>query len=362
MPRIVSFVLLLFLAACAPRAQLIFAPDVTADLPTRSVFVATTRRIEDGRFGSGRSEVPRFLRIDISVPPGREKGSVTFGSGELDPSSQFLAKGRAIYANATDFRQEVRAALQRSGPRREAVIYVHGFNNTFDEGVLRIAQLAEDFGVKGVALHYSWPSAENVLNYAYDRDSVLFARDGLDRLISEVKAAGAKTIILAAHSVGSQLTMEVLRQRAIADPGSVRRDIDGVVLISPDIDVELFRSQARRIGPLPEAFGIFVSKRDRALQLSARLTGQRRRLGNASAAAVSDLDVTLVDVTEFSKGAGHFTAGDSPALLAIFGSVPTLAAAFTGDSAGRVGLLPGTVLTVQSATEIILSPLKLIAQ
>ncbi len=361
--RLIALCLVVLTAACTPRAALVFAPELTADLPTRSVFIATTRQFEKGEFGDLRTPFPTFLRYDISVPPGRPQGSVATPDREIDPNTQFLAKGRNIYTSIGDFRRDLSRALGSRGGLREAVIYVHGFNNTFDEGVLRITQLSEDFRFPGVALHYSWPSAANVLNYAYDRDSVLFGRDGLNQLISEVQAAGAQSIVLVAHSVGSQLTMEVLRDRAIAIPGSVARDFAGIVLISPDIDVQLFRRQAKRIGPLPEAFGIFVSKKDRALQLSARLTGQRNRLGTSSAAAVSDLDVTLVDVTEFSKGAGHFTAGDSPLLIAIFGGAGNLAKAFSADSAGSVGgLLPGTILTVQSATEIILSPFSLLTQ
>ncbi len=360
--RLIAFGLILVLSACAPRAQLVFAPDLTADLPTRSVFVATTRRLEDGELGAYRRQSPTFLRYDISIPPARDIGEVSYAGQKINADTQFLAKSRAFYATRDDFRRDLRNALLHSRATKEAVIYVHGFNNTFDEGVLRITQLAEDFNIGGVALHYSWPSAGNVLNYAYDRDSVLFGRDGLDQLITEVKAAGADTIVIVAHSVGSHLTMEVLRQRAIQHPGSVAKEIDGVILISPDIDVDLFRAQALRIGKLPDAFGIFVSKRDRALQLSARLTGQRNRLGNVGAVAVADLDVTLVDVTEFSKGAGHFTLGDSPALINIFGSASSFAASFLGDSASRVGLLPGTILTFQSATEIILTPLTVLSQ
>ncbi|MDF0601293.1 alpha/beta fold hydrolase [Psychromarinibacter sp. C21-152] len=361
MRRLILLCLFVTLSACAPRAKLIFAPEMAADLPTRSIFVVTTREIEGGSFGDGRSTAPLFLSYDLSIPPKREIGSVTYPGAELDPETQFLAKGRHIYPKSADFRTAVRGAL-REEEVREAIVYVHGFNNTFDEGVLRIAQLAQDFGIRGVPVHYSWPSAGSVFGYAYDRDSVLFSRDGMDQLISELKAAGAESIIIVAHSVGSHLVMETLRQRAIAEPGSVSRDIDGVVLISPDIDVQLFRTQAQRIDRLPDPFGIFVSKRDRALQLSARLTGQRNRLGRASAAEVSDLEVTLVDVTDFSSGAGHFTAGDSPALISLFRNAGNFEAAFRGDSAGRTGLLSGTVLTVQDATEIILSPITTLAQ
>lgn len=361
MRRVLLIFWLVSLSACVDRAQIIVAPDAVGDLPTTPVFIATTRAPDSGVFGPGRAQAPSYLRYEISVPPDRARGEITFGADRLDPETQFLAKSQVAFPDAAAFRVALRDALAET-PGREAIIYVHGFNNTFDEGVLRIAQLAQDFQVDGVALHYAWPSAGSAFGYAYDRDSVLFARDGLDALISETLAAGARSVAVISHSVGSQLTMEVLRQRAIAAPGSVARDIDGVVLISPDIDIDLFRLQAERIGTLPDAFGIFVSQRDRALALSARLTGQDDRLGNASAEDVADLDVTLVDVSEFSEGLGHFTAADSPALIALFSNAETLAAAFRGDSAGRPGLLPGTVLTVQNATQIILSPVGTLAQ
>ncbi|WP_425051032.1 alpha/beta hydrolase [Psychromarinibacter sp. S121] len=358
MRRIAVLIIVLFVVGCAPRAQIVFTdvPEV-ADLPSRSLFVATTRAVEAGRFKGKRSEDPYYLRFDVTVPPKRRLGDVPFATDEIDAETQYLAKGRRVYDSAAAFRSDLSAALARvPGGSREAIIYVHGFNNTFDEGVLRLAQLAADFNIHAVPVHYSWPSAGKLFGYAYDRDSALFARDGLDRLITEVQLSGARTIVIVAHSMGSQLVMETLRQRDIARPGSVGRDVAGVVLMSPDIDVDVFRSQARRLQRLPHPFGIFVSKRDRALNLSARLTGQENRLGTADANAVSDLEVTLIDVTSFSEGSGHFTAATSPLLISLFSRVADFEQAFSGDSSGRTGLLPGTILTVRNATEIILSP------
>lgn len=359
MTRAALILVLVLLAACTPRARLVpVGADLVSD-KVRSVYIGTTRQWtpRDG-FSSRRSLSSTYLRYDISVPGNRALGQITWPQDEVDPDSQFLLAGASAFCGPESFRRDLAASLaMRPRGEREAVIYVHGFNNRFHEGVLRITQLAEDFGFPGVSVHYSWPSAGNPLGYAYDRDSVLYARDGLERLIRQVQAAGAEDIILVAHSVGSMLVMETLRQLAIARPGSVDREVGAVILISPDIDVELFRAQAARIGQLPQPFGIFVSKRDRALLLSARLTGQTNRLGNIrSLESLADLNVTVIDVTEFSTGEGHFVAGDSPAVISIFSRAGALETAFRGDQAGRTGLLPGTVLTVQNATEIILSP------
>lgn len=359
MRRLVLIALVFLVAGCAPRAELFLDPRDAPPEEVLPVFVGTTRALdpEEG-FVSDRSSDIRFLRYDISVPPDREPGEVTHPEWAVEPEKDFLVRDGRGFGSARAFREDLgRELMGRGRSAREVVIYVHGFNNNFAEGVLRMAQLSSDFDLPGVPVHYAWPSAANPLGYVHDRDSVLFARDGLEALIDEVEAAGARRVIIVAHSLGSMLTMEVLRQMAIARPGSVSRRVDGVILLSPDLDVDVFRRQAARIGQLPQPFGIFVSKRDRVLALSARLSGERNRLGNVnSVQQVADLDVTIVDVTEFSRGLGHLTAATSPALIELFSRAPDIDAAFEGASAGRAGLFPGTVLTVQNATEIILSP------
>lgn len=355
--RVFSVLFFLTLAACAPRGDLLVAPDVNAASQEVEVFIATSRRLlVDRDPGLYRSEKLAFLSRKISVPPDREAGTIELPTDPIDPQTQFFATGAVAYASEAAFQADIRRALmQRTRGNRDLTIYVHGFNNTFGEGVLRIAQLTSDLQIPGVAAHYSWPSAANPLGYGYDRDSMLFARDGLEKMLRIAAEAGAERILLVAHSMGALLTMETLRQMSIAEADWPHRNLDGVILISPDIDIEVFRSQARRIDPLPERFAIFVSERDRALRLSARLTGQTSRLGNiADAEALSDLDVVLLDVTAFSTGAGHFTAGSSPALIALLRRLAEVDRAFDGDRAGRTGILPGTVLTVQSATNILL--------
>ncbi len=370
MARIVTAVLIvLALAACEPRGRVVIAPDAAKTGAIETVFIATTRGADPGTgeaFGTARSAEARFLRLDVAIPPNRAPGEIAWPHPRRapDPATEFLAARQELYAGAPEFRADLAAALARNPRRgREAVVFIHGFNNNFAEGAYRLAQLGHDLDLKGVLVHYSWPSRAQPLRYAYDRDSALFARDGLETLLREVEAAGADRILIMAHSMGSALTMEALRQIAIRDDRRLLGKVSGVVLVSPDIDVDVFRAQAARIGDLPQPFAIFTSKRDRALALSARLTGQRDRLGNVTDVEdVADLEVTLLDTTAFSAGSGHFNPGESPALLAILGKLADVDAAFAGDRTGRAGLLPGAVLTVQNATQIVLSPVTAISQ
>ena len=360
--RALALVACLAIAACAPRGTVVVMPEAASVGEVERVFIGSTRR-NDGageNYSRNRGYQTRFARFDVSIPPDRELGSLPWPprNGAPDPRKHMLTTGSAGYDDDAAFRAALRSemASQRKGAR-EAVIFVHGFNNTFAEGLYRFAQLHHDMALPGVPVHYSWPSRGTPLGYAYDRDSALFARDGLEHLIRQVAAAGADRIFLVAHSMGSGLTMEALRQLAIRGDQPTLRRIGGVILISPDIDVDVFRAQARMVGKLPQPFVVFTSARDRALALSARLAGESARLGNVRDVAVlAGLEVTLLEVGAFSQGDGHFTAGTSPTLIRLLNRISDMDNALGGDARSRVGLLPGAVLTVQGATQIILSP------
>lgn len=357
MSRILLTLCLTVLIACAPRGVLTLAPEAAAVGVVRPIFIGTTRAVENGNFGTGRSEQVRFARFDISIPPKRDLGEINWPPrhGKPDPTRHFLTTAIDVYGQEAGFRRDLSAELAAQGG--EAVIFVHGYNNNFSEGLYRVAQFAHDLKLPGAVVHYAWPSAAEPLGYVYDRDSAIFARDGLEALIEEVANAGATRILVVAHSMGSGLTMESLRQMAIRGDSDALAKLSGVILISPDIDVDVFRAQAHAMGTLPQPFVIFGSDRDRILRISAGLTGQAERLGSLSdVRRLADLKVTFLDVGEFSKGAGHFTVGDSAALILLLDRISEIEGAFEKDRAMRVGLVPGVVMTVQNATQIVLSP------
>lgn len=358
--RILITASLSLVVACTPRGAITLFPDAAAVGQLRQVFVGTTRDVdENGRFNNKRTENITYHRYDISVPPQHKTGAIEWPRKNPDPEKSFLTTDIDHYANTSNFTADLAKSLRnRPKGQREVVLFVHGFNNTFAEGMYRLAQLSNDMDLPNPTVHYSWPSAGNPLGYGYDRDSLLFARDGLENLLKTINSAGADRVLLVGHSLGALLSMETLRQMAIGNPNSLSQMISGVILISPDIDVDLFNRQAARIGKLPQPFVIFTSQKDRALRLSARLSGKHGRLGNVQdVSELADLQITILDVTQFSSGpTGHFNAATSPALINILKRLNGVDAAFKNDRSGRTGLLPGTVLTVQQASKIILLP------
>jgi esterase/lipase superfamily enzyme len=350
-------------AACAPRGEVVLMPQTGGIGMPETIFVGTTRAIdaETGAFGGERQrDGVAYARYTVSIPPQRDLGTITYpDSQSTDPTTDFVTTEALVYDGAPAFRSDLARALAALPQgEREVTVFTHGFNNTFAEGLYRIAQMAHDLELPGVQVHYSWPSRGKPLAYVHDRDSALLARDGLERLLEEVAAAGAERIVIVGHSMGAALSMETLRQLAIRGNTRVTSRISGVILLSPDIDVDVFRAQARAISPLPQPFFIFTSRRDRALALSARLTGQRQeRLGNIKdVSRIADLKVTVIDVAAFSVGDGHSNVSNSPALIRLLGRISEVDAAYGRDRTGRTGLLPGVVLTVQNVTQVILSP------
>jgi esterase/lipase superfamily enzyme len=354
-------ILLIALSACTPRPVLVAMPDGETAEKVTTVFTATNR-LPDGRMlAGGRSEDLSFTQLDIAVPPNRATGEITTPKRRApNPDTDFLLNRPAEFQTKDQFAKALRAEIRaHPSDKRDILIFVHGFNYTFSQGVLRMAQLTTDLDLNAVSIHFSWPSAANPLGYQRDRGSALFSRDQLEDLIDVANQSGARRVIVVAHSMGAFLAMETLRQMAIAKPGSVTKKVHGVVLISPDIDVSVFRTQARRIGKLPDIFAIFVSDEDRALRLSARLTGERERLGNLTdASAISDLRVALVNVSQFAngQGTGHFVPGTSPELIEILSRAADVENAFGSDASSRPGLLPGSVLTIQNVTQFVLTP------
>ncbi|MEM6373968.1 MAG: alpha/beta hydrolase, partial [Pseudomonadota bacterium] len=134
------------------------------------------------------------------------------------------------------------------------------------------------------------------------------------------------------------------RQLEIAQPGWVGQNIRGVILLSPDLNVDVFRSQFLQIRDVPDPFVVIVSRKDAVLRLSSRLRGQPFQLGNISNTdEVADLPITIVDVSDFSdrKSGNHFVAGGSPALIQLLRRSSDLDRDFLRGNTGAVVVLPG---------------------
>lgn len=356
MRRWISAVVVLVLAGCAPRGEVVVDRSAAGVGVIERIFVAGNRN-PDNQPSGGLS----FRRIDVSVPPDRKAGTLRYPEtdGPPDPRREFLVTADDRLDGPQGFRAAIEHELAgRPARDSDIILFVHGFNTRFGEGIYRYAQVAHDLQLPGIRTHFSWISHGNALAYAADRDSLLYSRDDLVTTLQTLASLrGRGKIILVGHSMGAELLMESLRQLALTGRRDVLDQIDGVVLQAPDINVSVFRSQARAIGKLPQPFFIFTSQHDRALRLSALVSHQPKRLGTLDdPREVADLDVILVDVSKFNSGIGHFNAATSPALIRILSRASELERMFAGDYGSPANPFGAAAIRVQQAAQIVVSP------
>ncbi len=310
------------LSACAPRGEFGFASP-SPGATVQDIWVANFRPVDppaQGDRSPPRPERLQFSKARISIPPTHELGQIEWPVGKPNAATDFVTLSIDPIADKKSFARAV--ARDDSDNTGETVLFVHGYNTRHPEAVYFAAQIANDFEVPSPVTLFSWPSAGVSAGYLYDRDSALIARDQLEQVLIALTQNGRKVILLG-HSMGNQVIMETLRQIEISGSLDIPRKIESLIMVSPDIDGELFYTQARRIRQLPPRAVIIAARQDSALRISARLTGRSNRLGSSTdRRAVRDLPIAVVDASEFKDGQSNHSIGlTSPSAISIFRNI-----------------------------------------
>lgn len=316
MPDITPYAICLCLMSCSTPDTISFSrPDPAAIVEDIYVVTQQTPGSDEAVFHSDRVTTTNHAKVSVSIPPSHMSGQIEWPKRRPDPLQDFAVVNFAPLDIGDRFNEAI-----ASSPGDAVYLFVHGYNNTTSEALYRYAQIATDFDVPDTKVLFSWASAGAPTAYVYDRDSVLFARDELTALLTDITRKTDKHIYLMAHSMGAMLSMEAMRQLAIGNDDDVLQRIDVVTFISPDIDPDIFRAQAAVIGELPQPFVILTSGTDKALRMSSLLIGGREKVGEiGSADDVAGLNVTFIDLTNVSDGKNmdHMVAVTSPAAIQV---------------------------------------------
>ena len=324
------------------------------------VLVASVRAPVAGPavYGPGRAPLS-FARFVVSVPPEREPGSVTWPGPGIDPRTEFVTLEAARLRDGETFVAAIDREL-RETRHNEAIVFVHGYNSTFAEGLYRQAQLSHDYALPATSVNFAWPSSAAWEGYPYDKESAIYATDGLSRTLDLVARSGVDRVVVACHSMGCFLVLETMRIKALRGDEAFLERLHAVVMLAPDIDVDIFRERMHEIGYRRIPIYIFASSGDRALQLSARLHGGRARIGMiTNPSALADLPVTVIDVTAVkgNDAFGHSTVQTSPLMSALFNGLKDFGPQTISDAVADPSVVEASVDAVGQATTIALRPL-----
>jgi esterase/lipase superfamily enzyme len=184
--------------------------------------------------------------------------------------------------------QELRRRLALT-PRKEAFVFVHGYNNTLEVAAFRMAELWHFLGREGVPIVYSWPAGHPGLirGYTYDRESSEFTVYHLKEFLRALAACPElETIHIIGHSRGCDVTATALRELIMVamagsgDPQAVLK-LGNVVLAAPDLDFDVTQQRfgGERVYEGWELMTVYVSSKDRALGIAEWLFASPRRIG-----------------------------------------------------------------------------------
>jgi esterase/lipase superfamily enzyme len=287
-----------------------------------TVLAATNRRRSNSSaemFDGERAPELSYAAVDVSIPPdgARKVGQVQVpGSAAGNPEREFVTVS-ADYLDKRAFSAAITTVAKQSG-RNKVLVFVHGFNNRFDDAVYRFAQIVHDSKAEGIPVLFTWPSrGELRLNsYAYDRESAIYSRDALEQLLDTLASnPQVKEVNILAHSMGNWVTLEALRGKAIAG-GKIGHKIKNVFLVAPDVDVDIFRTQINRMGNARPRFALFVAQDDKALNLSQFIWGGMPRLGEINPeqepyrGVLAQQHIAVFDLTKMQGANAHTRAFD----------------------------------------------------
>jgi esterase/lipase superfamily enzyme len=269
--------------------------DASALSEQPSMLVATTRKPVPGLakpwFGTERAGAMTLARARLKAP---SQGRFSLASVGLD---EWAIEGIEQPARAVGD-----LIAPDSGPR-DVLVYVHGFKTTFETAALDAIRLSDGIRFRGETMVFSWPSKAGFFDYGYDRESAMWSRDAFERVLDGLMTnPNVGRVHIVAHSMGTMLTMESLRQLHARYGETAASKIGAVIFASPDIDMNVFASSVERIGSLAQKITVISATNDRALALSGKLAGGMTRVGAAQKPELEKMGLRVIDASQQGWG------------------------------------------------------------
>jgi esterase/lipase superfamily enzyme len=249
------------------------------------VFYATDREQvidKKGRFSYGEKRstagILNYGLCEVSIPTTHKIGkleSPSFLRFEFRPNTR-----KHIVLSATQglaektFFEDIAASISRSRAK-DAFVFVHGYNVSFQDAARRTGQIAFDLKFVGAPIFYSWPSGNKVAAYLKDETNISWSAPHFLRFLELLsQRSGANRVHIIAHSMGNRAVCEALKELSYRPQSQIR--FNHLVLAAPDLDADTFRELASRLQGLSGRITIYQSSKDKAIMASKKVHGNPR--------------------------------------------------------------------------------------
>jgi esterase/lipase superfamily enzyme len=279
-------------------------------------------------YGKARGEL-QYGELEVTIPRIHKEAALetrsrwseyTFGADQATLRSRYVLLDRVAPLARGAFVQALRQQIA-SAPSRDVFIFVHGFNNSFEDTARRTAQLAYDLDFDGTPMMYSWPSQGTTTAYAIDEATAGIAgRRMAEFLDTVVSQSGAQRIHLIAHSMGNRVLIEALQTYLARRALDKRQGIFGqIVFTAPDVDRDYFVDALESLASAAERVTLYASDNDYALRTSQFIHGAPRA-GIAGETIIRTAGLDTIDMSAVPADAlGHsYFAANAGAIFDIF--------------------------------------------
>jgi|GEM_PF-4058743 len=280
------------------------------------IFFATNRCKLIGekiQFGNQLSDELIYGFCEVLIPKGHIQGNLERPKSiwfyEFPEKENKHVVLRKIEENSIEEFDDKLSGWFSHSKEKAALIFIHGFNTTFEEAARRTGQLAWDIPFDGPTGFFSWPSSGTLRAYGADEEkSVTSAPDFSKFLMKIVNSSGIKRVHIIAHSIGSRILSFSLSQLVHEAEFQERAHIiQHLVLGAPDIDQENFK---KTILPFMTKVGssrtLYSSDKDMAMIASHTFRGGRPRLGEAGTSIFVEDGIDTIETSNMpSKNINH---------------------------------------------------------
>jgi esterase/lipase superfamily enzyme len=279
-------------------------------------------------YGKARGPL-QFGYLDVTIPKIHKEAELetqprwaefVLDAGEA--RSRYVLLDKVTPLAQGDFLRALQQQI-KSSRSRDVFIFVHGFNNTFEDAARRAAQLAYDLDFDGTPMLYSWPSQASTTAYAADEAAVgvggLKMADFLDLVVAH---SGAERIHLLAHSMGNRALLEALQTYLARRTPQDRQHIFGqIVFTAPDVDREYFMDAIEPLRSSADRVTLYASDNDYALR-SSEFIHDAPRAGSAGRSIIALAGLDTIDMSALRADGdplGHsYFAANGGAIFDVF--------------------------------------------
>jgi esterase/lipase superfamily enzyme/Tfp pilus assembly protein PilF len=179
----------------------------------------------------------------------------------------------------------------------QALVFVHGYNVSFEDALRRTAQIAHDIGFDGGVFLFSWPSRGRFMDYLSDRETVDLAADHLREFIEKIgHDLPIKKIHFVAHSMGNMVVLRGL-EKAVGEYPRLRDLLGETISAAPDVDPDLFALTVGKVNAGRGNVTLYASRGDKALWVSGWMR-DRPRAGFIKDKPLITAGVDTIDITD----------------------------------------------------------------